>query len=511
MLFRRNKPIQVALVPPPTESRAASLTLNRAPNASGRPARTLEEILGISTSPPKPPAKNYHSIDPTGAGYSSGQRAPKREPSSKKTGHATIRTDATESQAAFESDAFAVHMPTTRLPIVEQPISPTKHSRQAQVESYRTYEEKARQVRERNNSQGVQVPPKIASYNNACTGGVEKSSPFARASSPTSNVHTPAGSFPVSPPLAQSTWEHRERRQAIYIPHTRTTDEPRSTTHTPCKPLIAHGNISPNTTRFRSRADSEAGASPSPTIRAAPIKVLITPKVVPEGVSTESSYHLYNSPPTSTTMRTTATTSRSTSPAKSMPNFTPGASSSLPPKDPTTKTNAPEKAKADTIKRTRWPWHRPSGPRLGKPTTTPERVRSTYVDPFARLATPPAPPTTLHKVPIPSSLRPASPRKLVRPAEEAGAEHQLCHGLGLAVFLLKIALYIYIVIAIWFVLDAIREAFHTIGLPFRVASVAGQYVWMGICWAARVFMRGWAKWGFRVALKGGWMWRMRWW
>jgi hypothetical protein len=51
---------------------------------------------------------------------------PRGIPTSKKTGYATIRTDSTDTQPAFESDAFAVLMPTTRLPILDRPITRTK-------------------------------------------------------------------------------------------------------------------------------------------------------------------------------------------------------------------------------------------------------------------------------------------------------------------------------------------------------------------------------------------------
>jgi hypothetical protein len=95
-------------------------------------------------------------------------KAPKRWPTSRKTGYDTIHTDSTDTQPAFESDAFAVLMPTTRLPNFENPISPTKNASPAtRANALRTYEEKARQIQERNNSEGMQIPSRFVSYDYA--------------------------------------------------------------------------------------------------------------------------------------------------------------------------------------------------------------------------------------------------------------------------------------------------------------------------------------------------------
>jgi hypothetical protein len=337
MLFRHKKPLQVELVPPPTEQHTPQTTSHISPNPTRQPASTLEEILGLAPNPPKSvaqrpssPTKNYQSSSPTRAGHTPAQCIPRREPSSKKTGHATIRTDATETQAAFESDAFAMHMPTTCLPIIDQPVSPIKTTRAAHVEAYRTYEEKARQVQERNNSQGVCIPPKMVSYEHPSAHVQDWHAPVIPAASSLVTTPKPAGSFPISPPLPQSTWARSERIQAIYVPSLRMADES-SVLNTPRKPIIGESNMSPNTARFRSRADSEAGASapipaptPSPTTRSNPIRIRVQTKpklAVPqetERAQTESTYTLYNRPPTSTS----TSRSRSTSTVKSMPNFT---------------------------------------------------------------------------------------------------------------------------------------------------------------------------------------------
>jgi hypothetical protein len=580
MLFRHKKPLPIELVPPPTDRDTPQTTSHMAPNQTRQPARSLGEILGLAPNPSRPvahrpssPTKNYQSASPTRAGHTPA-RVPGRKPSRKKTGHATIRTDATETQVAFESDAFAVHMPTTRLPIIDQPVSPIKTTRAAQVEAYRTYEEKARQVRERHNSQGVCIAEKIVSYEQSSAHVQDWHASVVPAVNQTVTTPKPAGSFPISPPLPQSTWARSERRQAIYVPSLRMADES-SVLNTPRKPIVAKSNMSPNTTRFRSRADSEAGASapisvatPSPTPRPNPIRIRVQTKpklAIPpasEQVQKESTYSLYNRPPASTS----TSQARSTSPVKSMPNFTrqnsvggdsifgyrskdlagttAGASAPFPslfgsnnkPKEKenaTAKTKAQDKQKKE---RSKWPGLRPSGPRLAKPTTTPvvfsshtttaakvsathaqARPVSAYFDPFVRLATPPAPPAPLFKIPAetPSALRPASPRKVLQPVSTIPPGQHVSTGFtqlrSFGLVVLRVAFYLYALTAVWFVLDAIREAFHTIGVPFRLLRFLGGYVWVGVVWVGRLMIEIWARWGFRVALKGVWMWKMAAW
>jgi hypothetical protein len=107
---------------------------------------------------------------------------------------------------------------------------------------------------------------------------------------------------------------------------------------------------------------------------------------------------------------------------------------------------------------------------------------SAYVDPFVRLATPPAPPAPLFTIipETPISLRPASPRKVLQPVSIIPPEQHVSTGFtqlrSFGLVVLKVAFYPYALIAVWFVLDAIREAFHTIGVPFRLLGVLG-----GVC------------------------------
>lgn len=556
MLFRRHNPtpvaLPVALIAPSTDQGTSQIQ-QFAFNPFARTPKTLEEVLSISAQVPiassdrsESPTKNYTFATPVSARYL------RRGPSSRKTGHATIHTDATDGHEAFESDAFAVHMPTTRLPIIDSPISPTKTSPAAQAEAYQTYKEKARQVRERNNSTGVRVPSKIMSYEYASPKVAYRTTPFVKNMSPPLNSPKPAGSFPISPPLPQSSWTRSERVNHVQTP-LRTTGEP-NRIFTPRKPLGTSNHVAFPEMRSHYRSDSEAGASrstPSPT-QPAPIRVRIKPKVlIPEAqrVQVESRYHLYTQ--RSPTLSPPA--SRSPSPVKSMPNFTrhnsvegdslfgyrsrdvagttAGAGScsgSDKEKDRTRAAKKPEKVDKTSPRRTlgsRWPWNRPAGPRLAKPALAPVVMSnitpriipsnpaprtSTYISPFERHATPPIP---LSPRSSPVLSRPSSPRKTMHTSSSAPQGKfdtgfaQIKH---LAYMLCKIGLILYAIVALWYVLDAVREAFHAISAPFRFIRFMGGFVWLAVLWMAEFAVKMWERWGFKVALKGGWMWKMRW-
>ncbi|KAF2847002.1 hypothetical protein T440DRAFT_540158 [Plenodomus tracheiphilus IPT5] len=547
MLFRRHNPtpvaLPVALIAPSTDQDATQ-PQRFAFNPFARTPKTLEEVLSISAQVPitssnrsESSTKNYTFATPVRARY------PQRGASSRKTGHATIHTDATEGHEAFESDAFAVHMPTTRLPILDHPIPSTKTSPSAQAEAYQTYKEKARQVRESNNSTGVRVPSKIVSYDYASPRGSHQTIPYIQGTNEPLSSPKPAGSFPISPPLPQSSWTRPERVNHIQTP-SRNLGEP-SRLYTPRKPLRPSNHVAFPEMRSHHRNDSEAGASrstPSPT-QPAPIRVRIKPRIlIPETqrVQEESRYHLYNrrsptlSPPTS----------RSPSPVKFMPNFTrqnsvegdslfgyrsrdlagttAGAGSSSgsdKEKDNPRAAEKPEKAEKTSPKRTvgsRWPWLRPSGPRLAKPTLTPVVMSnitprtipesaapriSTYVSPFERHATPPLP-TSLRS---PVSSRPSSPRKTMHataPAPQGEFETGFAQIKHLAYILCKIGFILYAIVALWYVLEAAREAFHTISAPFRLIRFLGGFVWLGVMWLTTFAGKIWeGLGGFKITLK----------
>lgn len=501
------------------------------------------------------PSKNYTFAMPVRPQYNT---LPRRGPSSRKTGHATIHTDATEEHEAFESDAFAVHMPTTRLPIIDLPNSPAKMSPAAQAAAYQTYKEKARQVRERNNSLGVRVPSKIVSYDYASPKTTYRKAspevayrraPFVKEVSEPLKSPTPAGSFPISPPLPKSEWTRPERAyRAPDQPQPRNVSSP-GRLYIPRKTTVISSKAGTTNIRYHYSTDSEAGATrstPSPT-QPAPIRVRIKPRVLvseTQRIQTESKHTLYSRP----CLSASPPLSRTPSPLKSMPNFTrhnsvegdslfgyrskvlTGSGSSSSSDIEKADTKAPEIPTKVIPKRSlasRWPWLRPAGPRVAKPALAPVVMSniaprtapvvtapqtSTYVDPFIKHATPPNPtPASLRSL---AAIRPSSPRKIERaavPAPQSKFETGFAQIKHLTYILCKIGFILYGIIALWFVLDAVREAFHTIGAPFRLMKFLGGFVWLGLLWLAKFSVKMWERWGFKVALRGGWMWKMRWW
>ena len=418
------------------------------------PPKTLEEILAIAVSPraPQPPphavgtvsSKPGHSKSTPLRSASSPLKSAltAREPSSRKTEHATIRTDGADGHESFESDAFAVHMPTTRIPIIDAPVSrpnPTSPTK-AQIEAIHTYKQKAKQARERNDSIGVRVPPNIASYDYAYTNTTGATAAVPAILTPYSSLPNPSSAFPSSPPLKQG-----ERAES----------GPRAA------PIVATSGMSSNTSVYRKpavlgvltaaavieegvqfvRADSKGGASrpttppKSTTVKISmnprapsPTKARTTPAVKVKAILNEAGrtqlrdeerhrgLH-YRTPHVEP-----ATPSRSPSPTKTMPNFTrkysiegdsifgykvkdplgavAGASNSVSSSSddekPKASTNRPQNdSKQSPPKRTfadRWPWIR-KGAAVGKPPSvpapdplvrgpTPRRPLSTYKSPF---------------------------------------------------------------------------------------------------------------------------------
>jgi hypothetical protein len=531
--------------------------------------------------------ESYRSSDssPDRSPQSRKAQLPKPSPASRKTGFATIQTDSTDTQPAFESDAFAVLMPTTRLPILDCSKSPTKvASPAAQADALRTYQEKARQNRERNDSQGVKVPSRIVSYDYASRHINDQRTSTELGS----GIPTAAGSFPISPPVPQHAWARPEIATEVPLGAPRHVTGVRSVTATP-KPIT----ITSNTTTARSttstyrvyRPDVTAGASsalpPTITVRIKPRAKTTSQDA--ERIQKESSPRLYTRPCDTAS----ASSSCDSSPVKSMPNFTRHnsvegdsifgykskdkgaeviAASAIPttsgaektkstwspnssdnekgkakakakdtsqvkckitekaaPKTPP-KDKAPPKDKT-TPKRTlteRWPWLKPAGPRLAKPTTAPvvftaptpptisaPRPVSGYVDPFERLATPkPIPHPVALRTPAP--IRPATPKKTavlhkpaptivttpkttvstvsnVAPLSPTGKfDSGFAQIKSFVSFVAKFCFILYAIIALWYILDAVREAIHTIGVPFRVVRWVGGWVWFWVSWVGGI-------------------------
>ena len=527
--------------------------------------KTLEEILAITVSPraPKPPphapgtvASNSRIFKNTPLRSASSplkSTLPRRAPSSRKTGHATIQTDAVDGHEAFESDAFAVHMPTTRIPIIDTPVSrPKAASPAAQAEAVETYKEKAKQARARNNSVGVRVPHNIASYDYAYASSSRNEPPIPAVLKPSSSPPAPAGAFPVSPPASQETW-----------------------TQTPPKrdPVIKKRNISSNTSVYRKptvlavttaatvikesvqyvRPDANGGASRSITPpKSTTVKISMKPRtpVVPKAATSsaiktevceagscqahtctvEHCRGIYYRP---AHMKTIAT-SRSPSPTKTMPNFArqysvegdsifgykvkdplgtvagadKSASSSSEDEKPSATTNKTDDAtRRLPSKRTltnRWPWIKrggatnigipPSAPAPDPPIKAPvsRRPVSVYVSPFDGTASPPSSLPPVKPVPLraataaaaktttaaTSNDRTASPKWI--PAEQRTSAASSSPAIvtafdtgfaqvqALFLLALKTLLFLYIVVAVWFVLDAVREALFVVFVPLRI-------------------------------------------
>ncbi|KAF2743441.1 hypothetical protein M011DRAFT_221520 [Sporormia fimetaria CBS 119925] len=457
--------------------------------------------------------------------YLYGSPATGQGPRSMKTSEATIVTNATTTQPAFESDAFAVHMPSTREPILGprapraprgEPSSPTK----AQTDAYQTYKRKAQEVRERNHQEGVRIPSQIKSYDYAYA----HAEPPRNARMPDNSPdQQPAGSFPASPPILQQGW----------APPVRSPKGPRSVSEGSYiigrKP-VGHSNAS-NSSKMRAqkhdRVDTQRGASvtTSPSrSKPSPIKIRIRAKSrAAEPVQKESFWTLYNRSP----QPASAETSRSTSPSK------PGlVSTDIRPNEHVfghttaditgtparTASHAGKPAKLPTKGASRWAWLRstialkpsPTLPKTPPPLNTPNTLKS-YIDPFLSIATPTASaPSTPH------TSRPSSPRKLVprhkpqpsissdNPAGKFETGYQQIKSLTSLV--LKICLVVYVLIALYFVLDAIRETARAMGAPLRWARWVWGWLWIVGKWIWEALVRVWVRWGVKVRWKGG-----RWW
>jgi hypothetical protein len=443
MLFRRSPTKQdtiTASFPNPKTSRISPSNVSI---STYHTPTTIEEALALpnaGATPPRPPPHRHNAPlprQPLDRSQSSEyfleiRKSPgPKEPQSRKTGQGQIHTEATATQPAFESDAFAVHAPATREPILDTPVyraklpSPSK----AQVEAYQTYERKAQQVRERNNSEGVRVPSQLLSYDYGNTTWHEKSQSIeveAEKLAPSSPpLFQTAGAFPISPPLQQHPWT-----QANHPAHSAAPQDQRSTSDSAdislARKPLGLGHTTPARTRFaqRSRGDTSTGASVShstavkvtqtvtPTPSPSKIKIRLKPRGAPpaapppappspeerpeERPQKESFWSLYTrTPPQSST----PATSRSPSPAKSAEstqfkytttaNVSAGAAEALfgYPTNSMTGTHAPDKStkkhsskkekekekdgdKDGEPKISRWAWLRPAGPRVGKHTST---------------------------------------------------------------------------------------------------------------------------------------------
>lgn len=475
-------------------------------------------------------------------------------------------------------------MPTTRIPILDVPVSRPKAGSptRAQAEAVQTYKEKAEQARKRNNSVGIRVPDNIASYDYAHASSPRPDAAIPAVLKPSNSPPALGGAFPTSPAAAQRKWTPER------------------------EPVVPKSKISSNTSVFRKptvlgvttsaavleesvayvRADAKTGArSPATPPRSTTVKISLKPKT-PSPVSAKAAgkaparspdeeqscaqgtrQHAcpvehcrgtyYRAPYVETEDTTTEAHRRSPSPTKTMPNFTrqyslegdsifgykvknpdplgtvAGADKSASnsdeekPKPPSANKRLEElrkaqaRSKGSEQKRTladRWPWiRREAGSAMGKPSGEPPKARApdppvrppgklvknrpvgTYVSPFEDIETPPATPP--HAAPV--LVKPAATAKaaagqaeaakksapraksIPSPCPEAGrgVEAGLKQIQDLAVLGVKIGLALYMVVALWFVLDALREALCVMCVPLQYVLL---FVWAVVSSAGRV-------------------------
>lgn len=481
-----------------------------------RTPETIDEALALSQTPPSLPPHSSKNTTPTRQPLPRSQSSswwmeirknptPRQGPRSRKTSEATIRTDATATQPAFESDAFAVHMPATREPIIDPPGFRAKlpSPSRAQVEAYQTYKRKAQQVREKQKSEGVRIPSKIISYDYAHTSPTDNAQPLELDVSPPSSPPdlAPAGSFPASPPIAQHGWARPAQVQG-----------PRSMSdsgHNIARKPVGMGIVKSNDSRpkYYQARDTDTGASlPTRTPKPSTIKIRIKPKTQDFHESQkekDSWWSLYShSPQTSTDGSRSPSPTRSnfayTTPTEAVFGFggsdatgtVAGASKSMPIKA----------SKSATKSTSRWAWLRPTGPRVTKPTATqttkPAVTKTSYINPFTLHTTP-----ALTQPNTPAASRPASPKKLARTqplaqaqvSEKGKFESGFAQITSFTSLALKLCLVVYALVGLYFVLDAIREAVHALGAPFRGIKLIGSYVWVSGVWMLNVFGKTWER------------------
>ncbi|KAG9202018.1 hypothetical protein G6514_005216 [Epicoccum nigrum] len=336
------------------------------------------------------------------------------------------------------------------------------------MEAVHTYEQKAKQARERNDSIGVRVPPNTASYDYAYANTAEATTAIPAVLKPSSSPPAPLGAFPASPLLQQRDRAKSGPRAA----HTVATSSISGNTSVYRKPTVlgvatAAAVIEENVQFVR--VDSKGGASrPTPpkstTIKISmntktppPAKARTAPAVKMKTVLNEAGqtqlrdvqHHrgLYYR----TTHDKSATPSRLPSPTKSMPNFThqysiegdsifgykvkdalgaiAGASTSV------SSSSDDEKPKASTNK-----------PRNVSRQSSP---KSTIADrwPWIRKG----------------ATMAASTASAISMVIETGLQQaQSYFLLGL-----KVCLVLYLVVSLWFILDAMRDALFVVSVPLQ--------------------------------------------
>ncbi|KAF2489495.1 hypothetical protein BU16DRAFT_567669 [Lophium mytilinum] len=432
--------------------------------------------------------------------------ATKRTQRSRKTSNATILTDGQGEEEPFESDAFAILMPTTREPIEPPAERPKCEFRAklpspslAQVAAYQHYAEKTR----RNASQEYRKEPisnRIASWDYAYPD--PHSAPEVvmeqLLTPPMSPPTDSPGTFPASPPLPPPVPPQHAR-------HPRSISTP---AHSIARKTVAAEPSSYQEDHRTTPRDTLGGAEHSPPHSPSKgrdkVKICVKAKAKAEPEKPQKESWWSRSAPTITaTTRSHAsssssgfssssahTTSRTPSPTKNRVvappavaytlKETPGAWHTAPTTTANTTSDAATHSKSQTPRNRglgfSFSWLKPAGPRPPTPTPTPVP----YSSHFTTTQTP-----RLHK------LNGAPAHLTATPA--ARAQNGFAQLQRALLLLVKVCLVLYVAVGAWYVLDAVREAMWVVTWPVRavglVFGVLGRVLWE----VGRLGVEGWKK------------------
>ena len=386
----------------------------------------------------------------------SGQKTGKT-PRSRKTSTATILTETGNDQPAFESDAFAVNMPTTR-----EPVEPYASPSPAQIAAYKHYAEKARR-NAFSDYQTEHAPPMAVSYDYAYENILFNPQYILEldATPPSSPPTTSPGAFPTSPPEPTFTTSY-------YNSSSRSIPTPQ---HSIRKPV---------------------GASPSP-------RQSIEDNKIDHHDASAGAEHSLPNPPTEAKARATARVQGhrfDQTPAQNHQQRSnkPWWSLSTQLHQPLPSRFSPKAPKPYTLKEIPGSWRTAPSIHSSTPTSTRHRAGSfgvawlrpsstrqrhgsdststTYIDPFA-LAYP-----SKRKL-----SRPLGPRE--ESSSRAGSFDEWCECVQrVAKLVAKVCLVVYLAMGVWYVLDAVREIAWVVSWP-------GRMVWMVCRWVGEA----WEKFG----------------
>jgi hypothetical protein len=372
-----------------------------------------------------------------------------KTPRSQKTSTATILTETGNDQPAFESDAFAVNMPTTR-----EPVEPYTSPSPAQIAAYQHYAEKARR-NVFNDYQTEHAAPMAVSYDYAY-GDIPFNSHYILeldATPPSSPPTTPPGAFPTSPPEPTFTTSH-------YNSGSRSISTPRY-------PIIR----------------KPVGASPSP-------RQPMEDNKIDHHDTSAGAEHFPPNLPTEAKWRATARAQGHRSDQNLAQNHQqrsdkPWWSLSTRPRRPSPSPFSPKAPKSYTLEEIPGSWRTASGIHSSTPTPPRHRAGSfglawlrpsssrqrhgsdststTYIDPF-----------TLASPPKRKLSRPLGPRE--ESSSRAGSFDEWCESVQrVAKLVAKVCLVVYLAMGAWYVLDAVREIVWVVSWP-------GRMVWMVCRW-----------------------------